>query len=145
MFLAKNTSIRSWCLVTIVYEWYTSTTSFGWTTHSRPSTRHGITTMLDYLKTITLKSVIGDWTSANDDFVRHISDRGREVSLIPWYQNSFDSAQHVKWWVVCDSRSKPIDSLVLHIIHLKFFILTKDANGNEYIRCFLQMSGVVPH
>ena len=76
-----------------------------------------------------------DWTSASVDFVRHISDKGREISLIAWYQSSFDSVQHVKWWVVCDSRSKLIDLRVLHIIHLKSFIgpLTKDAHGNEYI------------
>jgi hypothetical protein len=38
--------------------------------------------MLDYPKFITLKSVIGDWTFASDDFVRHISDKGGEISLI---------------------------------------------------------------
>jgi len=38
--------------------------------------------MLDYPKSITLTSVIGEWTSASDDFVRHISDKGREISLI---------------------------------------------------------------
>jgi hypothetical protein len=38
--------------------------------------------MLDYSKSITLKSVIGDWTSASDDFVRHISDKRGEISLI---------------------------------------------------------------
>jgi len=46
----------------------------------------------------------------------------RTVSLILLYPNSYGSAQRVKWWVVCDSRSKLIDSLVLNIINLKFFI-----------------------
>ncbi len=64
----------------------------------------------------------------------------RTVSLILLYPNSYGSAQRVKWWVVCDSRSKPIDSLVcascnpfevLHLDHIR--PLTKDANGNEYI------------
>jgi hypothetical protein len=38
--------------------------------------------MLDCAKSITLRSVIGDWTSVSDDFVRYISDKGREISLI---------------------------------------------------------------
>jgi hypothetical protein len=38
--------------------------------------------MLDYPKSITLKSVIGDWRSASDDFMRHISDKGGGISLI---------------------------------------------------------------
>ena len=68
--------------------------------------------------------------------MRHISDKGREISLIAWYcQSSFDSAQHVKWWVVCDSRSKLIDLRVLHVILLKCFIwiISDHAHGNEYI------------
>ena len=35
-----------------------------------------------------------DWISARDDFVRLISDKGRKISLIAWYQSSFDSARH---------------------------------------------------
>ena len=61
--------------------------------------------MLDYPKFITLKWVIGDWTSASDDFVTHISGKGRKI-----HDNLFE---------------------VLHLDHVG--PLTKDAHGNEYI------------
>ena len=61
--------------------------------------------------------------------------QGGEISPIAWYQSSFDSTRHVRWWVVCDSRSKLINLRVLFIILLKCFIwiITKDTHGNEYI------------
>jgi hypothetical protein len=52
--------------------------------------------MLDCLKSITLKLVTGEWTSASDDLVRHISNKGREISPIVWYCGS--ARTELKMW-----------------------------------------------
>ena len=90
---------------------------------------HTCMSMLDYLRSITLKSVIGDKTSVNDDIVNDTNDRERNVSLIAWYPNSFDSAQHVKAHRFTCASYNSFE--VLYLDHIG--PLTKDANDNEYV------------